>query len=193
MPPPRTERDHRSVSAERGSPPKTSIGSDFCRLSSAHYARLLSGIPGCRMAPDMPSTWRPRRCARQLCGIGVSLGADGRKDKERAQAPFALAQGHAGNGHGARAHYGDRRVQGRRRRLSGGPLPHDRMELGDGTISEAGDHCDPTKPACRIRRRFTPSHTYKRAGAYRISFRLKVKDRVLTSQTTMQWLLGGGF
>jgi PKD domain len=65
---------------------------------------------------------------------------------------------------------------------------------GDGTISEASADCDPYEAGVsQIRRRYTVSHTYKRAGAYRISFRLKVKDRVLTSQTTTVRLLGGGF
>ena len=50
------------------------------------------------------------------------------------------------------------------------------------------------KPVCReIKRRYTQSHTYKRPGAFRIVFRLKHRDRVLTSQTTLVRLLGGGF
>jgi PKD domain len=65
---------------------------------------------------------------------------------------------------------------------------------GDGTISEASADCEPYEAGVsQIRRRYTVSHTYKRSGAYRISFRLKVKDRVLTSQTTTVRLLGGGF
>lgn len=65
---------------------------------------------------------------------------------------------------------------------------------GDGTISETSADCEPYEAGVsQIRRRYTGSHTYKRAGAYRISFRLKLKERVLTSQTTMIRLLGGGF
>jgi hypothetical protein len=65
---------------------------------------------------------------------------------------------------------------------------------GDGTVSEASVDCEPYQPGLsQIRRRYTVSHNYKRAGAYRISFRLKLKDRVITSQTTMVRLLGGGF
>jgi hypothetical protein len=65
---------------------------------------------------------------------------------------------------------------------------------GDGTISEAAADCQPYEPGVsQFRRRYTQSHTYKRAGAYRISFRLKLKDRVLVSQTTMVRLLGGGY
>jgi hypothetical protein len=65
---------------------------------------------------------------------------------------------------------------------------------GDGTVSEASTDCEPYEAGVsQIRRRFTASHTYKRAGAYRIAFRLKMKDRVITSQTTMVRLLGGGF
>jgi hypothetical protein len=64
---------------------------------------------------------------------------------------------------------------------------------GDGTVSEASNDCDPYEAGVsQIRRRYTQSHTYKRPGAFRIVFRLKHRDRVLTSQTTMVRLLGGG-
>ena len=65
---------------------------------------------------------------------------------------------------------------------------------GDGTVSEAASDCDPYEAGVsQIRRRFTQSHTYRRAGAFRIVFRLKHRDRVLTSQATVIRLLGGGF
>jgi hypothetical protein len=63
---------------------------------------------------------------------------------------------------------------------------------GDGTVSQSAKDCEPYEAGTsQIRRRFTESHTYKRPGAFRISFRLKHRDRVLTSQTTMVRLLGG--
>ena len=63
---------------------------------------------------------------------------------------------------------------------------------GDGTVSEATADCQPYEAGVsQVKRRYTASHTYKRAGAYRISFRLKMKGRVLISQTTMVRLLGG--
>ena len=65
---------------------------------------------------------------------------------------------------------------------------------GDGTVSESSADCQPYEAGVsQIKRRYTLSHTYKRAGAYRISFRLKIKDRVIASQTTQVRLLGGGF
>jgi hypothetical protein len=65
---------------------------------------------------------------------------------------------------------------------------------GDGTVSESSNDCDPYEAGVSlIRRRYTQSHTYKRAGAYRITFRLKNRDKVLTSQTTVVRMLGGGF
>jgi hypothetical protein len=65
---------------------------------------------------------------------------------------------------------------------------------GDGTVSEASSDCEPYESGVsQIRRRYTQSHTYKRAGAFRIIFRLKNRDKVLTSQTTLVRLLGGGF
>jgi hypothetical protein len=64
---------------------------------------------------------------------------------------------------------------------------------GDGTVSEASNDCDPYEAGVsQIRRRYTQSHTYKRPGSFRIIFRLKHRDRVLTSQTTIVRLLGGG-
>src|SRR5688500_5609691 len=64
---------------------------------------------------------------------------------------------------------------------------------GDGTVSQTANDCEPYEAGVsQIRRRFTGSHTYKRPGAYRIVFRLKHRDRVLTSQTTIVRLLGGG-
>lgn len=65
---------------------------------------------------------------------------------------------------------------------------------GDGTISESSADCQPYEAGVsQIKRRYTVSHTYKRAGAFRISFRLKMKDRIIASQTTQVRLLGGGF
>jgi hypothetical protein len=65
---------------------------------------------------------------------------------------------------------------------------------GDGTVSETANDCDPYEAGVsQIRRRFTGSHTYKRAGSFRIVFRLKHRDKVLTSQTTVVRLLGGGY
>ena len=64
---------------------------------------------------------------------------------------------------------------------------------GDGTVSETANDCDPYEVGVsQIRRRFTGSHTYKRPGAFRVVFRLKNRNRVLTSQTTIVRLLGGG-
>lgn len=64
---------------------------------------------------------------------------------------------------------------------------------GDGTVSETANDCEPYEAGVsQIRRRFTGSHNYKRPGAFRIVFRLKHRNRVLTSQTTIVRLLGGG-
>lgn len=65
---------------------------------------------------------------------------------------------------------------------------------GDGTISESASDCEPYKAGVsQIRRRFTQAHTYKRAGTYRIVFRLKRSDKVLAAQGTVVRMLGGGF
>jgi hypothetical protein len=65
---------------------------------------------------------------------------------------------------------------------------------GDGTISESSNDCEPYQAGkSQIRRRYTVSHNYKRSGGFRISFRLKNKDRVVSSATTFVRLLGGTF
>jgi hypothetical protein len=65
---------------------------------------------------------------------------------------------------------------------------------GDGTVSESTNDCNPFEAGkSTIRRRYTVSHTFKRAGAYRISFRLKNKEKVVASATTAVRLLGGTY
>ena len=65
---------------------------------------------------------------------------------------------------------------------------------GDGTVSESSNDCDPYEAGkSQIRRRYIASHAYNRSGAFRISFRLKNRDKVLTSTSAVIRLLGGGF
>ena len=64
----------------------------------------------------------------------------------------------------------------------------------DGTVSESTNDCDPYEAGkSQIRRRYSMSHNYKRSGAYKISFRLKNKQRVLTASTATVRLIGGPF
>ena len=65
---------------------------------------------------------------------------------------------------------------------------------GDGTISESTNDCDPYEAGkSQIKRRYTVSHSYKRSGAYRISFRLKNGEKVLAAATTIVRLLVGAY
>ncbi|MCM3880721.1 MAG: hypothetical protein ND807_11490 [Vicinamibacterales bacterium] len=65
---------------------------------------------------------------------------------------------------------------------------------GDGTSSEETKDCEPYEVGkSQIKRRYSVFHNYKRAGAYRISFRLKDGDKVLAATTTVVRLLGGGY
>jgi hypothetical protein len=57
-------------------------------------------------------------------------------------------------------------------------------DWGDGTRSEVTSDCEPYQAGkSTIKRRFTVEHIF-RAGAYRITFRLKKRDKVMTSATT---------
>jgi hypothetical protein len=71
--------------------------------------------------------------------------------------------------------------------------PTTEWNWGDGTISESSNDCEPYESGkSQIKRRYTVSHPYKQGGHYRISFRLKKRDRVVASATTVVQLLGGG-
>jgi hypothetical protein len=53
---------------------------------------------------------------------------------------------------------------------------------GDGTVSETSEDCDPYQEGTStIRRRFSADHTFQQGGAYRVTFRLKQKNRVVAS------------
>jgi hypothetical protein len=56
-------------------------------------------------------------------------------------------------------------------------------EWGDGTESESTSDCPPYEPGkSELKRRFTVEHVF-RAGSWRISFRLKRRDKAVASAT----------
>ena len=56
---------------------------------------------------------------------------------------------------------------------------------GDGTVSETSEDCDPYQEGTStIRRRFSADHTFQQGGAYRVTFRLKQKTRVVASASS---------
>ena len=58
-------------------------------------------------------------------------------------------------------------------------------DWGDDTRSESTVDCQPYEEGkSQIRRRFTVEHTFKRAGVYRVFFRLKRRDRAVATATT---------
>lgn len=62
----------------------------------------------------------------------------------------------------------------------------------DGTLSQSTADCDPFEPGkTEIRRRYTATHAYQRAGAYKVSFRLKKKDKTLAIATAVVQVTGG--
>lgn len=75
--------------------------------------------------------------------------------------------------------------------LQGGPndseeyyCPTIEWDWGDGTMSESSNDCEPYEPGkSQIRRRYTVQHLF-RAGSYRITFRVKKRDKVLSAATT---------
>lgn len=55
-------------------------------------------------------------------------------------------------------------------------------DWGDGTVSSTGEDCDPyASGQSEIRRRYTAEHTFRYSGAYRVSFRLKQRDKVVAN------------
>jgi hypothetical protein len=64
---------------------------------------------------------------------------------------------------------------------------------GDGTVSESSNDCEPYESGkSQIKRRYTVTHPYRQGGHYRISFRLKQKDKTVGAASTVVQLLGGG-
>jgi len=58
-------------------------------------------------------------------------------------------------------------------------------DWSDGTKSETSEDCDPYQEGTSaIRRRFSSDHTFQQGGAYRVTFRLKQKTRVVASAST---------
>lgn len=58
-------------------------------------------------------------------------------------------------------------------------------DWGDDTRSESTSDCEPYEAGkSEIKRRFTVEHIYRRAGNYRISFRMKRHDKTVGAATT---------
>ena len=76
--------------------------------------------------------------------------------------------------------------------VKGGPndyadfyCPTVQWDWDDGTISETSEDCNPYEAGkSTIRRRFSADHTFRLSGDYRLAFRLKQKDKVISSATT---------
>jgi hypothetical protein len=72
--------------------------------------------------------------------------------------------------------------------LKGGPNDYEEFycagvewEWGDGTSSESSNDCEPYEAGkSEIKRRHFIQHVYQTAGNYRVNFKLKRKDKVLT-------------
>ena len=63
--------------------------------------------------------------------------------------------------------------------------PSIEWDWGDGTVSANSEDCDPYEEGTSsIRRRFSSDHTFQQGGAYRVTFRLKQKTRVVASAST---------
>ena len=63
--------------------------------------------------------------------------------------------------------------------------PTVQWDWDDGTISENSEDCDPYEAGkSTIKRRYIADHTFRLSGDYRLTFRLKQKDKVISSATT---------
>jgi hypothetical protein len=63
--------------------------------------------------------------------------------------------------------------------------PAIQWDWSDGTVSETSEDCDPYQEGTStIRRRFSADHTFQQGGAYRVTFRLKQKNKVVASATS---------
>jgi hypothetical protein len=58
-------------------------------------------------------------------------------------------------------------------------------DWGDGTRSESTSDCEPYEDGkSEIRRRFTVEHTFRRAGQFKLSIRLKQREKVVAMAAT---------
>ena len=63
--------------------------------------------------------------------------------------------------------------------------PTVQWDWDDGTISENAEDCNPYEAGrSNIQRRYSADHTFRLSGDYRLTFRLKQKDKVISSATT---------
>jgi hypothetical protein len=63
--------------------------------------------------------------------------------------------------------------------------PTVQWDWNDDTISENSEDCDPYEAGkSSIKRRYSADHTFRFSGDYRLTFRLKQKDKVISSATT---------
>ena len=63
--------------------------------------------------------------------------------------------------------------------------PTVQWDWDDGTISETSEDCNPYEAGkSSIQRRYSADHTFRLSGDYRLAFRLKQKDKVISSATT---------
>jgi hypothetical protein len=62
--------------------------------------------------------------------------------------------------------------------------PTVQWDWDDGTISENSEDCNPYEAGkSSIKRRYAADHTFRLSGDYRLTFRLKQKDKVISSTT----------
>lgn len=62
--------------------------------------------------------------------------------------------------------------------------PSIQWDWGDGTVSENSEDCEPyVEGTSTIRRRFSADHVYRQSGGYRLTFRLKQKNKVVASSS----------
>src|SRR5438067_12169246 len=70
--------------------------------------------------------------------------------------------------------------------------PTVQWDWDDGTISETSEDCEPYEAGkSTIQRRYSADHTFRLSGDYRLSFRIKQKDKVIAATTTTQTVRAG--
>jgi hypothetical protein len=63
--------------------------------------------------------------------------------------------------------------------------PTVQWDWDDGTVSENSEDCDPYQAGTsKIQRRYASDHTFRLSGEYRLTFRIKQKDKVISTATT---------
>ena len=124
-------------------------------------------------------------CLVSVGGAGVAAQHEGDKDKDHDRKPKVSLKASPKISLSAARVVLTAELQGGSNDYEEYYCPTIEWVWGDGTASESTSDCEPYEAGkSEIKRRFVVEHRFKVGGNYRVQFRLKHRDKVLTVATT---------